>query len=261
MFLFSLYFFVFHIPSYSKVLNISFNRLDHLDSSYISSNPSCLSTLRTLDMSNNYLNDFPSLFLTKLTNLRQLLLQNNQLTSFDLAIFVLVSTSVNLSNNQISKITNNANINISIYTYSPSPFIDLTNNSQIIDLTDAIYEMYGACYEIQQIFNSSIPSITSLLTIGFLNINFSTTKINCTCNQYYIQQSFNYSFSVSLSSIYPLSNAMCTDGTLFYNNTNIASCSASSVNFTNTIPRLCKIRSNDGNLILINSTDNIIGVS
>lgn len=240
---------------------MSFNRLDHVDSSFLPSNPSCLESLRTLDMSNNYLNEFPSLFLTQIPNLQQLFLQNNQLTSFDLALSVLVSTSINLSNNQISKITNNANVNISNYISSFEASIDLTNNSQIIDLTDAIYEMYGACYEIYQIFNSSIPSIPSLLTISFLNINFGTSKINCTCNQYYIQKSFIYSIGNNLSSTYPLSNAMCTDGKLFYNNNNTAACSASSVNFTNTIPRLCTLKSNDGNIILVNTTDNTTGVS
>ncbi len=260
--IFSLYFCFFKYSIlFSKVLNISFNRLDHLDSSYLPSNPSCLQTLQTLDISNNYLIEFPSLFLTKISNLRRLFLQNNQLTSFDLALTVLISTSINLSNNQISKITNNANINISTYTYSLEPSIDLTNNSQIIDLTDTIYEMYGACYEIYRIFNTSIPSIAPILTLGFLNINFGNSQINCTCNQYYIQKSFIYSFGNSLSSSYPLLNTMCTDGTLFYNNTNIAACSASSVNFTDTIPRLCTIKSNDGNLILVNTTNNITGVS
>lgn len=246
---------------YLKVLNISFNHLDYLDSTCLSSNPSCLETLRTLDMSNNYFNEYPSLFLIQITNLERLFLQNNQLTSFDLSLFILISTSVSLSNNQISTITNNANVNISSYTYSLEASIDLTNNSEILDLTDAIYEMYGACYEIYQIFNSSIPSTPSILTIGFLNINFGQSKINCTCNQYYIQQSFIYSFGNSLSSSYPLSNAMCTDGTIFYNNTNIAACSASSANFIKTTPRLCKIKPDNGTLINVNTTDNNTGVS
>jgi hypothetical protein len=212
-------------------------------------------------MSNNYFSEIPSLFLTKTINLRQLFLQNNQLTSLDLALFVLVSTSVDLSNNQISKITNNANVNISNYTYSLESSIDLTNNSEIIDLTDAIYEMYGACYEIYQIFNNSIPIKPPLLTIGFLNINFDISTINCTCNQYYIQKSFIYSIGNTVSSIYPLSNALCTDGNLFYNNNKTAACSASSVNFTNITPRLCQINANDGNINFINTTNNITGVS
>ena len=258
---FSSSFFLINSLFLSKVLNISYNRLDHLDTSFLSADPFCLVTLRTLDMSNNYFTEFPSLFLTKTTNLRRLFLHNNQLTSFDLALFVLVSTSIDLSNNQISKITNDANVNISNYTYSLPAFINLTNNSPIIDLTDAIYEMYGACYEIDQIFNSNIPSAASLLTIDFLNINFGTSKVNCTCNQYYLQKSFIYSIGVSLSPTYPLSTALCSDGRLFYNNNLTAACSTSSVNFTNTRPRLCKLNTNDGNLIFVNRTENTTWVS
>ncbi|CAF3385607.1 unnamed protein product [Rotaria sp. Silwood1] len=209
-------------------------------------------------MSNNLFSEYPSLFLTEKRNLQRVFLQNNQLTSLNLASIVLVFVSIDLSNNQISKITNNANINISTYNYSLGATIDVTNNSEIIDFTDAIYEMYGACYEIQQIYNTSIPSRVHILTLSFSNINFGTSKINCTCNQYYIQKKrFLYSFGNSLSSTYPLSKTLCTDQTLFFNNTNTAACSISSVNFTNTIPHLCNISPNNGNIILVNTTDNI----
>ena len=211
-------------------------------------------------MSHNYFTEFPSVFLTETKNLRRLFLQNNQLTSFDLALFVLVSTSVNLSNNQISKITNNANVNMSNTIYSSEMSIDLTNNSGIIDLNDGIYEMYGACYEILQIFNSSLRPIPRSLTISLLNIIFGTSRINCTCDQYYIQKSLNASIDSTLLPTYPLSNTQCTDGQRFYNNNKTAICSTSSVNFLNTRPRLCTINSNDGPLIFINTTANITEV-
>ncbi|CAF4378363.1 unnamed protein product, partial [Rotaria sp. Silwood2] len=240
-----------------QVLNISFNRISYLDSVLLSSSPSCLQALQTLDMSNNFLNEYPSLFLSKTMNMQRFFLRNNQLESFDLGSVVLVSESIDLSNNQISKITNNANINISTYNYSPGPSIDLTNNSGIIDLTDTIYEMYGACYEIQQILNASvIPLRVPILTVSFFNINFGTSKINCTCNQYYLQRSLLYSLGNSQSPTYSLSNTKCTDQTLFYNNSNTAACSTSSAIFTNTIPRLCKINQNNGNIVLVNTTDN-----
>jgi hypothetical protein len=254
--------FFLYISFYCKVLNISFNNVTHFDSSFLSSNPYCLQTLQILDVSNNYLDEIPSLVLTKITDLRQLYLQTNLLTSLDLSLIVLVSTSVDLSNNQISRLTNNANVNISSYGYARYTYIDLTNNNPIIDLTDAIYEMYGSCHEIQQIFNSSITSVIPLLTIGLSTINFDISKINCTCNQYYIQQSLVSTFGNNLSSSDPLSNATCTDGTLFYKNNRSTSCSASSVIFTNTIPRLCKINPDGGSLTLVNTTVNITtGVS
>jgi len=239
-----------------KVLNISLNRVNYLDTSLLQSNPTCLNALRTLDMNSNYFTDIPSLFVSKLSDLRRLLLQNNQLTSFDLSLFVFVSSSIDLSSNQISSITNNANINISNYVYSPDATLDLTNNNQTIYLTDSIYEMYGVCHEVQQLFNSSISTSPSFLTISLLNINFGTSKINCNCNQYYIQQCFNISLGNIIPSTYPIATAMCTDGKLFYNNNNTAVCSSSTANFTNTKPRLCSISSNNGNLTVLNTTDN-----
>ncbi|CAF3578413.1 unnamed protein product [Adineta steineri] len=239
-------------------LDISFNRLNYVDTSFFSSNPSCLGNLQILDISNNYLTDFPSMLLTKTTNIEELFLENNQLTSFDLALTVLVSTAVDLSNNQISKIINNDNIHISTYNQSLGTSIDLSNNSQIMYLTDSIYEMYDACQEVQQLFNSSITPITPILTMSFLNINFDISRINCSCDQYYIQKEFFNTYNNSLPSNSSLAQTMCTDGTLFYNNTHTATCASSSANFNNTIPRLCQLNQNNGSIVLANTTNNNI---
>ncbi|CAF3538426.1 unnamed protein product [Adineta steineri] len=239
-------------------LDISFNRLNYVDTSFFSSNPSCLGNLQILDISNNYLTDFPSMLLTKTTNIEELFLENNQLTSFDLALTVLVSTAVDLSNNQISKIINNDNIHILTYNQSLGTSIDLSNNSQIMYLTDSIYEMYDACQEVQQLFNSSITPITPILTMSFLNINFDISRINCSCDQYYIQKEFFNTYNNSLPSNSSLAQTMCTDGTLFYNNTHTAACSSSSANFNNTIPRLCQLNQNNGSVVLANTTNNNI---
>ena len=223
-----------------QLLNVSYNRLTHFDSFLFLSNPACLQNLRILDLSKNFLVEFPSLFLTQLINLDELYLQTNRLISFDLSLIVLVSSIVDLSNNQISRIANNANIDFSTYTKSSAElYIDLTNNSQLIDLTDAIYEMYGACYEIQQ-----LSSRTPLLTNGLLRINFNNSKINCSCNQYYMQRALLSALN-DLISGYPLSNTMCTNGLLFLGNAQILACS-------NISPRFC----NESGIIPINATDN-----
>ncbi len=227
-----------------------------MDSVIFSSNPSCLQNLEILDLSKNYLTQFPSLFLTHLINLDELFLQTNQLTSFDLSLIILISSIVDLSNNQISEITNNANIDFLTYTKSSTElYIDLTNNSQSIDFTDAIYEMYDACYEIQQLINANISSQIPLLTDGLLKINFNNSKINCSCNQYYMQKALLSTLN-DLISDYPLSNTMCTDGSLFLDNNQTIACSNSSVNFSNISPRLCKINFNEPGLIPITATDN-----
>ncbi|CAF1124213.1 unnamed protein product, partial [Adineta ricciae] len=237
-------------------LNVSYNSLTRLDTSFFSSNPSCLSNLQKLNADQNLITEYPSDFLTHTPNLQRLLLPNNQLTSFDLASTVLVDTAVDLSNNQISKITNNANINISKYSNPYYTAIDLSNNSAVIDVSDALFEMYGACYEVIQAFNSSAASATPVLTISLLNIDFGTSRINCSCSQYYLERSLLSTFRSNLISSDPLSNTKCLDGSLFYNNTNILQCSNSSATFTNSVPRLCIINQNNTGVIYTNTTDN-----
>ncbi len=60
----------------------------------------------------------------------------------------------------------------------------------------------------------------------------------------------------NLVSGYPLSNTMCTDGSLFLSNNQILTCSNSSVNFSNISPRFCKVNFNEPELMPINATDN-----
>ncbi|CAF0777191.1 unnamed protein product [Adineta ricciae] len=237
-------------------LNVSYNRLNRLDTSFFSSNPSCLSNLQKLNADQNLITEYPSEFLTHTPNLQRLLLPNNRLTSFDLASTVLVNTAIDLSNNQISKITNNANINISKYSNPYYTAIDLSNNSAVIDVSDALFEMYGACYEVIQAFNSSASSATPVLTISLLNIDFDTSRINCSCSQYYLERSLLSTFRSNLIPSDPLSNTKCLDGSLFYNNTNILQCSNSSATFTNSSPRLCTINQNNTGVIYVNTTDN-----
>lgn len=179
----------------------------------------------------------------------------------DLAVTALVNNAVDLSHNQISKITNNDNVDLRAYSNSFGTSIDLTNNSAVIDVNDVVYEMYGSCFEVQQVFNSSAAQRSPLLTLGFININFNTSRINCSCNQYYLQQCFLSTFGSTLPSSYALSNALCTDGTPFYNSSRTSTCQTSSAAFGSVAPRLCAINQSGSNIVFVNDTDNATAVS
>lgn len=241
-----------------QTLDVSFNRINRLDWTLFNSNPSCLQFLETLDLSNNNLIEIPSLFIRKIPNLKDLYLQNNNLISLDLALLVLVSSQVNLSNNQISRVTNAANINISSYGQVRVNSINLVNNSGSLDLTDTIFEMYGACSEIS-IANTNV-SVKPILTNGMGRINFGESKINCSCNQYYLQQRMINAFPPNILEVSP-PNLQCSNGILLYNSNITRICSTSSASFRTSRPRLCKIQSDNESLFSWNITDANIEVS
>lgn len=237
-----------------QMLNASFNRLTRLDAQFLASDPSCLQSLNILDISNNNFEEIPSLFLSEIPQLQEISLQNNVITSLDLALLVVVSGSVNLANNRISRVSNNANINMSAYSTVPRVSIALQNNSPIIELSDTIFEMYGSCQEVQTL-NMVDASIVPILTIGLASINYGSSAINCTCDQYYLRQSVNKVFNTAVVLNQAPPNIVCTNGRLFYNDSSTNGCVTSSANFNRTQPRLCTIGSNQGNLTSINTGD------
>ena len=186
--------------------------------------------------------------------LQEISLQNNVITSLDLALLVLVSGSVNLSNNRISRVSNNANINMSAFSTMPRASIDLQNNSPIIELSDTVFEMYGSCQEVQALNMIDSP-IVPILTIALASINYGSSAINCTCDQYYLRQSVNKVFNTAVVQNQPPPNIVCTNGRLFYNDSSTNGCVTSSANFNRTQPRLCTIGSNQSNLTSINTSN------
>jgi hypothetical protein len=208
--------------------------------------------LKYLYFENNQLTNVPSNAFVNVSALEIIDFSYNTLTTFELWALD-VQTSANFSFNQISMITNTYFYELS-QQYSLK-VIRLTNNSVPLNLTDAVYEMYDSCTEVQEWLSSddnlTAPTLTRLIEL----IDLGTTPISCSCNQYYLLKMFSASLGGlgNVTSV-PLLNAKCTDGTLFqrYNCYNITNPENSSVNFSQVYPRLCKIdNSESGNLTTI----------
>jgi hypothetical protein len=253
-----------------QILDLSFNNLQL--SSFNNSSSSCyslFSSLQTLDLSSNQLIEFPIEFTSNLLSLENIYLQSNQLIDIPISAFyniqylfrldfsynnltsfefwtILVNISANYSNNNISKITNHGNFNLSDKD-TPYTQIDLSNNGQI-DLNDGIYEMYGVCSEVQYWLdddNNNLSYVYPSFTVSLYTIDFGTTRINCTCNLYYIRKLIDEFSGGDFFSNYSLSNARCTDGITKLIEFNYTDCLTSTVNFTSVMPRLCKINESE----------------
>ncbi len=212
--------------------------------------------LQNLYFQHNQLIEVPSNAFVNVLNLATIDFSYNSLTTFDLWT-LFVGTSVDFSHNQISTITNKYSFNVPMVTSSNSKPILLNNNSPTINLTDGIYEMYNSCdevIEILQLPGNTGSSVYPIITLNLIYINFGTTQINCSCNQAYIIEMFQTTFS-QLSSLapYPIYNATCIDGTRFLNSSCAPKSGAvlpnSTVDFTQVYPRPCKILQSEGGSI------------
>jgi len=143
----------------------------------------CNIAWNVIDLSQNYLTTFPSdLFALKQYN--SVYLNDNQLESVDLSIILRITSKIDLRNNKISRITNPTRFIIP-YNANILGTEILLGENPTIDLNDGIYEMYGSCEEVQKILNEDFEGTPSL-TLGLGNFNFGTTRVNCSCDQYYI---------------------------------------------------------------------------
>ncbi len=187
-----------------------------------------------MDLSYNYLTTFPSTLFT-LNRFDSVYLNNNQLTSIDLSIMALVQNIVDLRNNQIRSIINPTNFNISLDLPTGNTLILLNGNS-MLQLNDTIYEMYGSCEELHEGLIGTLNR--SSLTFGLGNIDFGTTQVNCSCDQYYIIEMLQIAFGTPV--LGRISNLSCANTPV---NLVDYTCSLgySTVNFTQVQPRLCQL--------------------
>ena len=146
-------------------LNLSSNRLQTLAEDTFDNT----SNLITLDLSKNLISTIPvRLFAFKLPMLRYLYLQFNRIIELDAWFFRLGSIlRIDLSNNQIRKLSNNLSIDLADPTFYPqlknADFVDLRNNSISI-FDDSILKMYKICdsstalYFFQMIYSARFDS-------------------------------------------------------------------------------------------------------
>jgi hypothetical protein len=234
-----------------NTLDVSYNNISEFPSAMVYNMP----TLQNLYFHHNQLTNVPGNAFFNLSNIEIINFSYNLLTTFELWA-LLVKTSADFTNNQISSITNTLFLNLSEYTLSDAS-IYLTNNSPTINLTDAIYEMYDSCSEVYEWLFASLPDdelTKPILTSALTYIYFGTTQINCNCDQSYLVQMIESSFGrqdIDVLLTIPIYNATCIGNTRFLDST----CNSgtdppnSSVDFSKVYPRECKILASEaGNL-------------
>jgi len=228
----------------ATTLDVSYNSISEFPSAMIYNMP----TLQNLYFQHNQLIEVPSYAIFNASNLAIIDFSYNNLTTFELWV-LLVQTSADFSHNQISKITNKYFFDMPLSTPTTQQRIFyLNNNSPTINLTDGIYEMYDSCDEVIEMLE--LPGnqgifIAPGISFNLAFINFGATQINCSCNQAYILQMLQATFSRFQDMTgFPIYNATCTDSTI---NFLLSSCAPGSIvpnstfNFEQVYPRQCKI--------------------
>lgn len=212
-------------------------------------------TLQNLYFQYNQLTEIPSNSFMNASNLININFSYNNLTTFELWA-LLAKTVADFSHNQISTITNKRFFDMPLSTTTEAKTFYLNNNGPTINLTDAVYEMYNSCEEV--IETLELPGAQGLFVIPAISynlafINFGTTQINCNCEQSYILQMFQATFSqLSAMTGFPIYNASCTDGSIFVLSNcapNITVRLNSSTNFAQVYPRQCKIYDNEPGIL------------
>lgn len=221
-----------------KTLDLSFNDFSRMPIGFISQ----LASLENLYFQHNHLTYIPTAQFSNIAQLQNIDFSYNNLVSFELWVF-LVGESADLSNNNISSITNSGNLNIS---EKGARFnrINLSNNPPF-SLSDGMYEMYGSCVEVQYYLNNSLNIRNPTVTVGFNNVDFGTTPVRCTCDLYYFIQLYALLGGAGQDTSYPITRAVCTDGNTPLLNFSVTACPSSTVNFTALTPRLCQIDQNE----------------
>ena len=232
----------------------------------------CASNVDTLDFSYNNISVFPSTIIYTMPALKYVYFQHNQLIEVPGYAFVNVSNletidfsynslrslelwvldikqRADFSYNQISTITNQYFFN-KFLNFAIHPSVSLINNSPTIDFTDALYEMYDQCSEVQlwHYEAGAGASIQPIFTSKLANINFGTSKINCSCDQKFLVSIIQLGSILNFG--YPIENATCTVGSassMFIDNPCYSDNSVqfSTVDFSRVYPRQCKINENE----------------
>ncbi len=164
-----------------------------------------------IDLTSNNLTQLPYTLLNsnqKITSTRQLsqrnlLLQLNKLTQFDLFIYTYANTYVNLENNSFSKTSNGYNIihnyqNQSLHTGPVSTNIILPDQMRFL-LNDQIAQNYNTCDSYS--FNYLIE------IFQYMKNSNITVEIQCDCSSIYIKEYFSLlNSSEKITNLFSCSN-------------------------------------------------------
>ena len=221
-------------------------------------------SLTTIRLDSNIITNFPSTFIYNIPTLTQLYFKDNQISKVPLNAFrnvsklqtidfssnlfgsfelwtLAVQGSVDFSNNQITKITNDGSY--ALTNPAENNRVNLDQNGPM-NLTDAIYEMYNACEEVRVILRDDNPRKAPLFTIALAQIRFGSTQLFCSCDQFYIFIMLDANYAAGPQNIVPIYNTICAEGkgTFRYNTcANNTDTLNSTVDFSKVWPRLCKI--------------------
>lgn len=201
--------------------------------------------LEKLYFRNNLLNDIPLNAFQDPTRLKNLDFSSNQLPSFELWTFF-VQENVDLRNNPMTKVGNKYYFR---FPYSSQLLGNVKlSSTENFTLSDAIFPMYDVCLEAANLRSvianqsDSSPNWVLLYKLGLTD--FGSTQFICNCDQYYIVSSLYDVMGESMMDFMPLMRSSCTSGGIFGNNTACdfrAGASQSTVDFTQAIPRFCRI--------------------
>ena len=237
-------------------LDLSYNNFSRIPFGLIAN----LTSLENLYFQHNRLTEVPLDAFKNIERLQVFNFSNNNLSSIELWTF-LINGSVDFRNNAITTVTNNGNFDFSGKKVQ-SDNVYLSGNGPL-SLNDGVYEMYGTCSEIQFYLNDTDLTPPPDFTFGLFQIDYGTTRLECSCDVYYLINIGPWYSGDIFASGYLILNASCVEGnqTLFEFNTK--SCVSSSTNFSTLVPRLCKINDSEPGSIPVfvasaNNTDETV---
>lgn len=238
-------------------MNLSKNQINNVSFVFISS---CLSKLEVLDLSNNFISKVPDEWISKLSLLKKINLSKNELTFIPYSMFynisnieefdvsfnnlttfelwlIQVKTLVDYSNNRVTQITNENEVDLSEYQSNITKHIVLNNTGTRIEVYDNLFEMYNRCTEIHDESNRILMKAIKQIS----DFNSPLLVWNCSCERYYFQI-----YLVSINYPKNISTWICNKDPRIY----IEKCNyQSSFNFETTKPRLCKINGSNLNVV------------
>lgn len=149
-----------------------------------------LTMLRVIKLEYNQLKEIPYQMFHNLSNIEQLDVSVNQLTTFEFWL-ISIKNTIDYTDNPVTHFTNQYNIDLSNYQTPITASIQFDDEDTKINFDDSLLEMYNRCTEI----NSTNTPIL-MQAIGIIHSN-NSDRLNwtCSCAQYHF---YKYITSMSM---------------------------------------------------------------